>query len=98
MKSSVNNEQKKLASTASKKKKQTKKSGPTVEIVEWNDHWTSNHRWETELDHTPTVVKSAGIKVYEDKQVLQISTNVFENQHGPILTILKNCIVKRKTL
>jgi len=87
------------------KKKQNKKlrkhSANPVEIVEWEDHWAVGSSWhEGGIDRNPLIVKSAGIRVYEDKKVLQITPmmNSESLNPGSIVTILKKCITKRKTL
>ena len=80
-------------------KKQNKKLKPQVVICDWEDHWSAQASWQNNDDHTPLIVKSAGIKIYEDRKVLQISTHVDpEGKCGNIMTILKKCIVKRRDL
>lgn len=92
----------KSASKTSRTRKPKTKSGPIVEIVDWEDHWTTatGGSWTVGggLDHLPLIVHSAGIRVYEDKKVLQITTHSCEEKTGVVLTILKNCIVKRRTI
>lgn len=90
-----------MSKTKEKQKKKLRKvSANPVEIVSWEDHWAGAEQgWHEELSRTPMIIESAGMRIYEDKAVLQISPMIDpQGSHGSVLTILKKCITKRRTL
>ena len=69
--------------------------------IDWKDHFTTSQGWTTlgSLDHSPQRVVSTGIKVYEDKEVVTLASNMDQNMKvADTTTILKNCIIKRTKL
>ena len=83
------------------KKKPTKKfEKPKIVSLDWEDHWSGGGSWNIEKDHNPLICKAAGIVIYEDRKVIQLSTHVdpASETHGNIMTILKKCVTKRKNL
>lgn len=81
--------------------KKSSSSGPNfppIAVIDWKDHWASTGSWQASDNtaRTPLIIRSAGLIIYEDKQVVQLTYMYSEeNNHGGFITILKNCIVSR---
>ena len=91
-----------------KKKKPTEKLKTTARKivktyellrVDWEDHFSGNHHWVAdvkELNVTPYLCVSVGVKVDENKKTLTLAQNMGTNEQiSDTMTILKNCIVDR---
>ena len=67
--------------------------------VDWEDHFSGNHHWVSdvkELNVTPYICVSVGVKVDENKKTLTLAQSMGTNeQMTDTMTILKNCIVDK---
>ena len=76
----------------------------TYEIfrIEWEDHFSGNHTWVSdakELNTTPYICISVGVKVAENKKTITLAQNMGMNEQlSDTMTILKNCIVYKEKL
>lgn len=89
-----------LSNVTSKTKKPVKKS-EIIDYVEWDDHFSTNGRWMDPEDVKTSPLKncSVGKVVKEDRKVVCLSPSWSENgMVTDTITILKNCITKRKTI
>lgn len=73
--------------------------------IEWLDHVGYGSGWKDfakEVDNKPVLIQCVGWIIAEDAKVVSIASTVDTQNNGSggkdISSILKNCIVKRKTI